>query len=175
MFAALIAVGSYIRIPFPMCPKTLHVLFTTLAGVLLGSRKGAMSVIVFILLGLAGLPVFTGGGGISYVVQPTFGYMVGFIVGTFVTGTIVHSGKPTMQRLLVGCLSGMLIIYAIGMAYYWFISYFWLDKPIGIVPLFIYCFLILVPGDICFCILAAMLGKRLIPVLKLDQYKKKTA
>lgn len=79
LFAALIAVGAFIKIPIPGVPFTLQVLFTTLAGLLLGSRMGAVSVAIYIILGLAGVPIFTGGGGIGYVVYPTFGYLIGFL------------------------------------------------------------------------------------------------
>ena len=83
LFTALIAIGAFIRIPVPFCPFTLQLLFTTLAGLLLGSRRGAASVAVYVLLGLVGLPVFTSGGGPSYIFQPTFGYLIGFIGGAW--------------------------------------------------------------------------------------------
>ncbi|MBR6994855.1 MAG: biotin transporter BioY [Ruminococcus sp.] len=165
LFTALTAVGAFIRIPVPVCPFTLQLLFTTLAGVLLGAKKGAVSVLIYVLLGLAGLPIFTGGGGISYVLQPTFGYLIGFIVGAFVTGAAAHSSHSSMKRLLTGCFLGLAIVYALGMLYYWLISRFWLGDPIGIAPLFLYCFVLAVPGDICLCILASVLGKKLLPVI----------
>lgn len=165
-FAALITVGAYIKIPISVCPFTLQFLCTTLAGIVLGGTKGAIAVSVYVLIGLAGVPVFTGGGGISYVVQPTFGYLIGFIAAAFVTGRIVHKQEPTMKRLLLGCFCGLAIVYAVGMAYYWAICRFWLGEPIGLWSLFLYCFLLAVPGDIALCILSAVLGKRLLPILK---------
>ncbi len=165
-FSALITVGAYIKIPISVCPFTLQFLCTTLAGILLGGVKGAIAVGVYVLIGLAGVPVFTGGGGPGYVVQPTFGYLLGFAVGTFVTGLIVHKGKPTMKRLLCGGFCGLAIVYAMGMAYYWATCRFWLGEPIGLWTLFLYCFLLAVPGDIVLCILSAVLGKRLLPILK---------
>ena len=166
LFTALIAAGAFIRIPVPVCPFTLQFLFTTLAGVLLGSRKGAAAVGVYVILGLAGLPIFTSGGGIGYVLQPTFGYLIGFILGSFITGVIAHSGALTFRRLLAACFAGLMAVYAVGMFYYWLIGRFWLEKPVGLWSLFLYCFLLAVPGDICLCILSAVLGKRLLPVLK---------
>ena len=73
IFTALIAVGAFIKIPVPVVPFTLQLLFTTLARMILGAGAGAVSVLVYLLIGLAGIPVFTGGGGIGYVLQPTFG------------------------------------------------------------------------------------------------------
>lgn len=86
LFAALIAAGAFLRIPIPVVPFTLQYLFTMLAGLLLGPRLGATAVGVYIVLGLAGLPVFTQGGGPGYIFQPTFGYIIGFALGAYLTG-----------------------------------------------------------------------------------------
>lgn len=166
LFVALISVGAYIRIPVPVCPFTLQFLFTTLAGLILGKRNGAVSVSVYILLGLLGVPVFTGGGGISYVFQPTFGYLVGFAAGAYITGSIAHKGEPSRKRMLAACFAGLGVVYFFGMLYYWIISRFYLGDPIGIAPLFLYCFVLAVPGDIALCILSAETGRRIVPVLK---------
>lgn len=63
LFTTLIAVGAFIKIPIPVVPFTLQFLFTTLAGLLLGSKMGAVSVIAYMVLGLVGLPIFSEGGG----------------------------------------------------------------------------------------------------------------
>ena len=103
LFAALIAVGAFIKIPVPFVPFTLQLLFTTLAGIVLGPKYGALSVGVYILIGLCGVPIFTQGGGPAYVLQPTFGYLIGFLIGTFVTGLIVHKvPRPSIQTSF-GC------------------------------------------------------------------------
>ena len=75
LFTALTAIGAFIRVPVPLCPFTLQLLFTTLSGLILGSRKGAASVAVYVAFGLSGVPVFTQGGGPGYIFQPTFGYL----------------------------------------------------------------------------------------------------
>ena len=167
MFVALITAGAYIRIPIPVCPFTLQFLFTTLSGVLLGAKLGAAACGVYVMLGLVGLPVFTSGGGIGYVSEPTFGYLLGFIAGAYLTGYIVHKGEITLTRLLAGAFSGLMVVYAFGMAYYYAVSRFWLGTPIGVWPLFLYCFILAVPGDIALCIVSAMLGKRLVPLTKM--------
>ena len=59
LFTALIAVGAFIKIPVPVVPFTLQYLFTMLAGLILGPRLGTISVTAYMLLGLAGLPIFT--------------------------------------------------------------------------------------------------------------------
>lgn len=167
VFTVLIAAGAWIKIPVPVVPFTLQFLFTTLAGVLLGGRNGGLCVLCYIALGLLGLPIFAGGGGLGYVFQPTFGYLIGFCVGAFITGTIAHgSALPSMRRLLIANFTGLFIVYAFGMAYYFLIAQFYIGTGIGLWTLFLYCFLLAVPGDIVLCILAALLGKRLIPILR---------
>ena len=171
MFVALIAVGAFIKIPVPVVPFTLQYLFTMLAGLLLGGKKGCIAVCVYIALGLCGLPIFASGGGIGYVLQPSFGYMIGFAVGAYVTGKMAHGKKGIgYGRLLAANFAGLAIVYFFGMVYYWLISEFYLGTPIGLWPLFLYCFILAVPGDIVLCLLGAMLGKRLIPVLRLSVF-----
>ncbi len=166
LFTALTAAGAFIRIPIPVVPFTLQFLFTTLAGLLLGGKLGAISVLCYLILGLIGLPIFTGGGGVFYVLQPTFGYLVGFLVGTFFTGTIARKAEtPSFLRLLAACFLGLIIVYAFGIAYYWAICTFYTQTGIGIKALFLYCFVLAVPGDVFLCFLSAILAKRLIPVL----------
>ena len=93
VFTTLIAVGAFIKVPIPVVPFTLQFLFTMLAGLLLGGRKGALSVGVYILLGLVGLPVFAEGGGFWYILKPSFGYIIGFILGSYVTGKMTENRR----------------------------------------------------------------------------------
>ena len=167
LFVALIAAGAFIKIPVPVVPFTLQLLFTMMAGLLLGGRLGFCAVGAYIFLGLAGLPIFTQGGGIGYIFQPTFGYIIGFALGAYVTGVIANrEERPGYRRLLAANLAGLAIVYLFGMVYFYLISNFYLGSPIGLWPLFLYCFLLVVPGDIALCILGAILGKRLIPLVR---------
>lgn len=167
LFTALIAIGAFIKIPIPVLPFTLQFLFTMLAGLLMGGKLGAISVAMYIMLGLMGLPIFTQGGGLGYVVMPTFGYLIGFLIGSYVTGKIANMlPNPSYKRLLASNFIGLLIVYGLGMMYYYYISNFYLHTPIGIGALFLYCFILAVPGDIVLCIVAAIIAKRLIPVIK---------
>lgn len=167
LFTALIAAGAFIRIPIPVVPFTLQFLFTMLAGILLGGKYGALSVLCYIFIGLIGLPVFAEGGGFSYVLQPTFGYLIGFCAATFVTGTIANRvPAPSVKRLLAANFIGLVIVYTCGMVYYWLICTFYIGSGIGFWTLFFYCFVLAVPGDIVLCVAAAFLGKRLVPILR---------
>lgn len=169
IFIVLIAIGARITIPVPVCPFTLQLEFTTLAALILGWKKGGFAVFAYVLLGLAGLPVFAAGGGPGYIVQPTFGYLAGYIFGTIVTGLIAGKNREhkSFIRLLAANLAGLMVVYAFGMAYLWFIRNIYMTgNPITFEALVIYCFLLAVPGDILLCVFAAELGRRLLPVLE---------
>ena len=165
LFTVLTAVGAFIKIPVPVVPFTLQFLFTMMAGLLLGQRLGALSVGLYALLGLAGLPVFAEGGGLWYLLKPSFGYIIGFIAGSYVTGRIARGTHVSFGRLLMANFSGLVIVYGTGMVYYYIISNFFINAPISLWPLILYCFLLPVPGDVCLCFLAAALAKRLKPVI----------
>ena len=103
LFSALIAVGAFIKIPLGVVPLTLQLFFVILAGLLLGARLGFIAVFTYVAIGLLGIPVFTRGGGIGYVLQPTFGYILGFCFAAFVAGLIVEkSAKKTLFTYLTG-------------------------------------------------------------------------
>lgn len=166
LFTALTAVGAFIKVPIPVVPFTLQFLFTMLAGLLLGGRLGAISVGAYAVLGLIGLPIFAEGGGFWYLFKPSFGYIIGFVIGSYVTGKLTeNSMNLTFKRTLIANFIGLAIVYAMGMVYYYIICNFVINTPIGLWPLFLYCFILAVPGDICLCFLAAVLAKRLKPVL----------
>lgn len=167
LFTALIAVGAFIKIPVPVVPFTLQFLFTTLAGMFLGPRLGTVSVLVYLMVGLAGLPIFAQGGGPSYVLVPSFGYLIGFAAGTFITGTVAgHETAPSFRKLIAAGFTGLMAVYAIGMAYYYIICNYVLGTPIAFWPLFLYCFLMAVPGDLAICIVCALIGKRIMPTVR---------
>ena len=169
LFTALITVGAYVRIPTPLVPITFQVFFVVLAGLLLGPRFGAYSALLYLLLGLFGVPVFTEGGGFGYIFRPTFGYIIGFFFGAYATGKIAWSAasnhKASFQRLLLAVGIGVLIIYAIGAAYFYVISNYVIHIPISVGALFLYCFAMVIPGDAITGVLAAILAKRLMPVI----------
>lgn len=167
LFSALIAIGAFIKIPIPMVPFTLQVLFITLAGLLLGPKLGVISVGIYIILGLVGLPIFTNGGGPGYILKPTFGYLIGFLISVYIIGHITKKYKnPSLKRLIIASLSGLTIVYIIGMIYYYFISNFYLNIPITVTKVLIYCCLVFIPGDITSCIISSIIAKKIVLAIK---------
>lgn len=130
LFTALMVVGAFIRIPFPLLPITLQAFISALAGLIIGSRLGALSMTLYMALGLIGLPVFAGGGGISYVFSPSFGFILGFIAGALVIGLVSKKlGKPNRWNSFKSLMAGLLVIYAVGILYMFLIMRLYMGNP----------------------------------------------
>ena len=161
LYIALITVGTFVRIPVGTDVYTLQFLFTLLAGLMLGARLGALAIGTYVLMGLVGIPVFASGGGPAYVLQPTFGYLIGFILQGWVTGALVRRGVPTFRRALTACVAGMVVLYVLGIPYFYFISNYIIDAPIGFWVAVWYCGVLQVLPDFLLCVAAAYVGIRL--------------
>ena len=147
LFAALTAVGAFLRIPFALSAVTLQFLFTAMAGILLGAKYGALSQLVYVALGLIGLPIFTKGGGLSYIFEPTFGYLLGLIPAAFVTGTL--SKRPLrFRQTALAMLAGLAILYATGIPYLALIANVYLGKSLPLKEILVSGMVIYLPGDI---------------------------
>lgn len=121
LFAALTAAGAYIQIPIPISPVpvTLQVFFVLLAGSMLKSKWGSLSMIIYTLLGVAGLPVFSGGSsGVGVLLGPTGGYIFGFIIAASLIGKLAEKAESAGRSGLVinifNMSAGILVIYALG-------------------------------------------------------------
>ncbi len=156
LFAALMTIGTYIKIPTPLLPLTFQTLFVVLSGLVLGRKYGAVSVCVYVAAGLIGLPVFTGS-----ALSPTFGYIVGFIPGSWLAGYIAEKFKPCFLTWMLGALAGIAVIYALGIPYYYLMSKFYLQNELGAKTLLVYFVLMPMPGDIFKSFLAGLIMKRL--------------
>ena len=147
LFAALTAVGAFLRIPMVYSSVTLQYLFTAMAGLLLGRRWGALSQAVYVLLGLVGLPIFTMGGGFGYVFQPTFGFLLGLIPSAFVIGKLAK--RPlTFWGTALAMLAGLAVLYAIGVPYMALIANAYLGKGLTFWQVIKNGMLIYLPGDL---------------------------
>ena len=116
VFAALTAAGGFLKIPFRPMSITLQTMLAALAGIVLGPKWGAASQLVYLTLGLIGLPIFTMGGGPGYVLQPSFGYLLGFPLTAAVSGWLAGA-RPTVLRCAVAAAVGIPAGYVIGTPY----------------------------------------------------------
>lgn len=161
LFIALITVGTFIKIPVGTDVYTLQFLFTLLAGLLLGPRLGVIAVGTYVVMGLVGIPVFASGGGSGYIAQPTFGYLLGFIVQAWVNGAWARKAKQiNFRSLLESNLVGMFIVYLFGLVWFYVVSNYIINAPIFVWAVIWYCGILQVIPDVVLCIGAAMLGVR---------------
>lgn len=116
LFAALTAAGAFLRLPLGVVSVTAQFLITAMAGAILGGKWGAVSQAVYVALGLLGLPIFTMGGGFGYVLQPTFGFLLGLIPAAYLIGRIAGE-HTTPRRMALACLAGLTLLYAVGLPY----------------------------------------------------------
>ncbi len=118
LFAALTGVGAYLAIPLEPVPFTLQIYFVLVAGVVLGAKYGAISQLVYVLLGLVA-PVYAGGGlGPGILFGPRGGYIFGFIVAAWVTGLLSRGsvkGVRGFLKVITAMLVGVICIYLLGM------------------------------------------------------------
>lgn len=173
LFAALMTVGALIKIVLPIgvfeVTVSLQVFFALLAGFLLGARNGFLSIVAYLIIGLIGVPVFAHGGGLGYLIKPTFGFLIGFAFAALFAGLLTNrEKKPRFSRLVVAALVGEMAYYACGLIYYFIMFNFVLSGTvgIGIAKLFSVWFLSTVIPDTVICMLAAVLAYRLVPIMR---------
>lgn len=167
IFVVLMVVSAFIKIPFPLVPLTFQTVVAVLAGLLLGPLYGTAAVGVYIFMGLIGLPVFTSGGGFAYVVQPTFGYILGFAAAAFVAGALCGRDKAaqiTLRGALLASVAGFLVNYIVGVPYFLLIWHFYMHNG-GVWQAAVTYNLIYMPKDLALCLLAGFLAWRVRPLL----------
>ena len=165
LFAALTAVGAFLRIPTPWSSFTLQIFFVFMAGILLGPKWGALSQLVYVVLGLAGLPIFTAGGGLGYVFQPTFGFLLSYIPAALITGLAAGS-NPSKKRIAAACLAGLAVIYLVGLPYMALILNVYLGKGLDLTAILWAGMLPFLPWDAVKLIAAVFLAGKLVPLLQ---------
>ena len=156
LVAALTAVGAYIHIPLGPVPIVLQNLFVLLAGLLLGSRWGAISIATYLLVGAIGLPVFSGAkGGIAHFMGPTGGYLVGFLIAAYLTGYVSELFQHRVAADIAAVTLGSITIYAVGAPWLKIITGLTWGKAltIGILPFLI--------GDVLKASAAVLLARTL--------------
>ena len=159
-FAALSAVLSQIAVPIGPVPIALtHISIFTAAG-LLGAKYGALSQVVFVLMGAVGIPVFTGfSGGLGWIAGPTGGFIAGYVGCAFTTGLIIDRTGSSVKMLIPAMYAGWIVTYALGIPWFMYVTNMNLTAALIYMSAFL-------PGDLVKTILSAILIKRLRPVLK---------
>lgn len=166
LFTALTAVSAFIKIPGPIVPFTAQTIVVALCGVLLGAKRAAVAQVLYIILGLVGFPIFTGGGGLGYVVYPTFGYLLGFVVmalicGFFTDKCIKINGKITLLPMIGIILASLASLYICGVAYYMALQAWYVGTPADFGKTLWNFVVLFLPTDIAGGVLVAVIGPRI--------------
>ncbi|MCW5757802.1 MAG: biotin transporter BioY [Phycisphaeraceae bacterium] len=162
-FAILTALGAHVAIPLPPdgVPMTLQTLFVVLAALCLGPKAGSMSMGLYVLAGVVGVPMFAGGAvGLEVILGQTGGYLLGFIACQPVVGWIVR-GRDGLPRgwlaLVAGVLAAHAVVFAIGVPWLAVVRDFTIGRAIegGLVPF--------LPGMVAKSIAAVLIGLVVAP------------
>ena len=169
MFAALMAIGANISsfLIIGGVPITLQTFFAILAGLLLGSRMGAISMVVYAFIGLAGVPVFAGfSGGMDTLISPTFGFIVSFVFIALAAGLIAEK-FPSRKGFVVAALVGLVVNYVIGTNWMYAAYKLWFAAPEGFTYKMAWAWMMVpLPKDIILSVLAGLFGYRLKPIIQ---------
>ena len=121
LLVAIMIICSYLTVPFAI-PFTLQVLGVFLAVLVLGKNKGSFAILIYLLLGICGVPVFSGmKGGLTAFLTPAGGYLISFLISGYITGFIF--GKT--GKAFFSCFSGLVICYIC--AYLWCFMFYPVD------------------------------------------------
>ena len=169
IFAALTAVGGFLTIPIPPVPFTLQTFFVKLSGLFLGGNLAFLSQIIYLILGLMGIPIFTQGGGIHYIFKPTFGYLLSFPICAYVTGKLIERTRKdheTFGQYFAIFSIDSIINYAVGLPYLYIILNYVNNINMSISQVFVTGCLIFIPWDIVKILMSAWIAKK---INKLDR------
>lgn len=143
LFSAFVGLTAQVEIPLWPVPLTLQTLGVLFTGAVLGGRRGALALLLYLAEGAVGLPVFAGGAlGVAYMVGPTGGYLVGFVLAAGVVGWLAERGWDRQPaRTALAMALGNLAIYTLGVA--------WLSVYLGdLVIALVQGMLIFIVGDL---------------------------
>ena len=172
LFCTLIIIGSFIRIPMPnMMPVTLQTFFVLLTALVLPMKASVLTISAYAALGLIGLPIFSGGGGIGYVLMPNFGFVIGFLIATVIISAITEKLKyRKFWQCIAISLLGIAVIYIIGILYFAFITNVYNKGDNSVIWFIQTVFLPFLPKEIICIILASLSAYKIRPhITKIPQ------
>jgi len=164
VMTAITCILGPLSIPIGVVPISLTTFAVFLTVILLGWRMGTISYLVYLLVGMAGLPVFSGfSSGLGKLAGPTGGYLVGFIFLAIISGIFIEMFRGKIYMYVIGMLLGTVVLYVFGTA--WLAIHlhlsFWSALAIGVIPF--------IPGDIAKIAGAVIVG----PIVKRQLIKAK--
>ena len=160
LFTAMTVVGAKINLLLPEIPFTFQPIMVMLSGSLIGSKAALLSQVTYLIMGLIGIPVFAKPiAGPAYIVQPSFGYILGFIAASYVIGKIIEkSRKKNIPVFILSNMAGLAVIYSIGVLYIFALMNLFLGKSISLIKAIMIGFVPFILKDIALGIVVALLS-----------------
>ena len=167
LMLALLIICSQLTIPLGPVPITLQTFAILMIGLVLPPKYVGLTTLIYLVIGLFGLPVFSGGtGGFGSFISPSFGFVIGFIPASFIISYLKQRLKPeTNPKLIAITLIGTIILYIIGLSYMYIIFRNVLDIETGFTHVLQLGLIPFIPGDIFKALLAIFVYKRLKRIL----------
>ncbi len=176
MFVTLITLGAFIRFPLGNVPVSMQFAFCLLATLILGGSRACACVLIYIAMGLLGLPVFVGGGGVGYVLQPSFGYLIGFLLGALVGGAIARglNGDKVVdtKRSILSAVVFLMIVYSAGCGYMYAILNLYLDADVPFGKVLVTGCAIFLPFDTVWCVVMSVASKKISTISRFSSYRR---
>ena len=163
--AALMAICSWISIPTTI-PFTLQTFAVFLVLLLLGGERGTVATLVYVLMGMVGIPVFSGfSGGVGVLFGSTGGYILGFLImGVIYILATRFFGKRTFVEI-TALLLGLVACYAFGTAWFMFI-YLRETGEVGVLTVLTWCVFPFIIPDLLKMVMAFLISRRISPIIK---------
>ena len=166
IFLALIIVGAFVKFPIGIVPVSMQFAFCMFASLMLGGTDSLICVAIYIAMGLVGIPVFSAGGGIFYVLQPTFGYILGFLIGAPISGYIARGFKNnapiSVWRMLLGAFSALAIVYAVGVFYMYLMLNFYVGTAMSMSKAWLAGCAVFLPTDVSWCVIGSLVASAVL-------------
>lgn len=128
-FSVLTGISAGFKIEIGAVPITMQTLIVLLSGAFLGSKKGSISQLTYLTAGITGIPWFSRGGGLLYILSPTFGYLVGFVPASYMVGILIKKNQNSFN-IIKSFIAGNFFIYSFGIL--WLLRIFSLSKSLAI-------------------------------------------
>lgn len=163
---SVLVICSKISFNIGIISLTLQTFAVIIISILLKWKKASIVFITYIIMGLVGIPVFSTGGGFDYILKPSFGFIIGFLVASIIIGIPFGKNK---YMVIIKSLIGLLVLDIIGMVYMYIILKFYLASPsVDVLYVIEVGFLPFIIKDLISTVLAALIGIRLENVLDIN-------
>ena len=164
-FAILTGICARIKVETLPVPITMQTFSVLLSGAILGAKKGALSQFSYLILGLIGVPWFSRGGGVIYIFTPTFGYLLGFILASYIVGFLCERGwDKKLETAILAMVIGNIILYIPGLL--------WLLKFVGVEKVLVVGFYPFIAGDLLKIFLAGFILSLAWKFIKISDEKR---